>query len=182
MVVNDVYVEDNSGEVLLTLDYDNQTKNSAILKDTNKTGINSSTINTIRKMLEIWEHSKIKIAEKYVQDKRNTDAFLYDVVALAKYVSSLPVDSKILMDVSEGTTLLHNRIISQILYEYNSLDYEINPKPTNFLNNKRHDFNISKFRCETKTIQTLGKLERLPLGGFRFTDSCRSSLISNPHG
>lgn len=178
-MVKDVYVEENDGTILLTLENQDQTKKSAILKDAND-GIDTepNIINTIKKMLEVWGQRRIKIAEQYARDRRNEDAFLYDVVTLAKHISMLP-QSEILLDISEGTILMHNRIVSQILNEYHALGYEINPKPTNFLNNKRHDFNISNFRCEVKTIQTLGKLEHLPLGGMRFTDSCKESLISS---
>jgi len=41
----------------------------------------------------------------------------------------------------------------------------------------RHDFNIENIRCEVRTIQTFGNLERFVAGDHTLTDSCYASLV-----
>lgn len=178
--IQDVYVEEIDDTILLTAENDDQTKKSAILKEkASYVDPFPDTVKTIKETLNVWGESRTKIAGDYVKDRRNHDAFLHDTVAFAKYISMLSADCKSLIkDVYDGKMLMHNRIVTQLLYEYKKLGYKIDPIPTNFLNGKKHDFNISEFRCEVKTIQTLAKLESSPSAGTRFTPSCKNSLVA----
>lgn len=176
--VKDVYIEKTEQGVFLVVEHNDGSKHSAVLFETNDVDVGPNTIAIIQQILEKWGNRKISIAEQYRKDRRNESAFLYDLVALAKHVSLLHVNAENLLDVGEGTILMHNRIMAQILHEYENLGYVPDPRPTNFVDTKVHDLNLSDFRCEVKTIQTLGKLENHPLGGMRLTEFYKKSLIA----
>jgi hypothetical protein len=135
-------------------------------------------LDMLRLMLQDWGLAKTAIANRYINDHRNRPAFLYDTFALVRYLNRLSRASDVLAKINDDTTLMHNRIIAQVMYEYEQLGYVVDSKPQNFLIPRKHDFNVGNFRCEVKTILTLGKLERSPLGLWRFTDSCAKSLLS----
>jgi hypothetical protein len=180
-IVDDVYLEDSGEEISLTVKYNDETKYSAILNDRYicNLDIDGATINTIRTILDIWRNNKVTFAQEYIKSDRTDIEFLYDVVALAKYASKLPKYCKTLLKVRESSTLMHNRIMAQLLHQYHSIGLQVNPKPTNFLNNKRHDFNVSLFRCEVKTIQPIGMLEYKSLRGLRFTAAFERTLAAD---
>jgi hypothetical protein len=179
-IVDDVYLEENDEEILLTVKYNDKTKFSAILKDPSISNldIDEAAINTTRSMLDKWQKTKVEFAQEYIEHDRTDIEFLYDAIALAKYASKLPGNCESLLEVDVYSTLMHNRIMAQILYEYHSIGLQVDPMPTNFLNNKEHDFNMSLFRCDVKTIQPIGTLEYKSLGGLRFTTKYRKTLAA----
>jgi len=177
--IKDVYVEESDDRILLTIENDDQSKKSAILKEKEySVDPFPDIINTIKEMLNVCGARRVGIAEEYVKDRKNEDAFLHDLVAFAKYLSLLPPECQnLIKDIPDGKMLMHNRIIVQVLQKYQDRGYRINSNPNNFLNNKKHDFNIGNFRCEVKTIQALAKLERTNVG-FRFEPSFAKTLAA----
>lgn len=178
--INDVYLEEQDSEVFLTVEHADQSKYSAVLRsksDPSEVNLAPTVIDTIKTALATWAEMRVKFAEKYIQDDRKEIEFLHDVIALSKYVSELPAENKNLLEFSEGTLLMHNRVIAQMLYEYHSLGYDVDPMPDNSLGGKIHDFNVSKFRCEVKTIQILGELERTANKTIRLSSACERSLL-----
>jgi hypothetical protein len=104
---------------------------------------------------------------------------MYDSVALARYVSLLGSKAENLLDIGDSTTLMHNRVMAQVMREYNDVGCNVDSKPQNFLGKKRHDFNIENICCEVKTIQIFGELERFVAGGQKLTDSFHGSLVNS---
>jgi hypothetical protein len=179
--VNDVYLEEIDSEVLLTIEHADQTKYSAVLRgnknDEEQIELADSVINMVRQALSMWSSRRAIFAERYIADDRKQIEFLNDVVAISRYLSNLPSESEILLKIGDGTLLMHNRIIAQLLYEYHKLDYDIDPRPANSIGEKVHDFNVSEFRCEVKTIQILGELEKTVNRTVRLSTNCERSLI-----
>ncbi len=72
--------------------------------------------------------------------------------------------------------------MSQIIYKYHTLGFKITPVPLKHTGNKIHDFDIkgykSDYKCEVKTVQSMGQLERKTLGGTRLTEESHKSIIS----
>lgn len=58
-----------------------------------------------------------------MDDDRKEIEFFNDIILLAKYQSYLPQDSNYLLKAGDGTELMHNRIVAQILYEYSQIGY-----------------------------------------------------------
>ena len=85
-MVKDVYVSEDGSNVLLTLEHDDQSKYSIFLKHAeNNFSLSEKVINVINRMLELWNRKRGTIAQKYVEDRRNESAFLYDAVGKMDY-------------------------------------------------------------------------------------------------
>jgi hypothetical protein len=92
------------------------------------------------------------------------------------------------LKLSAATDLLHNRIMAQIMHEYHALGFEIT-LPTRRKGEKIHDFDIAgygfEYKCEVKTIQSFGDIERfgqtepIRTGGYRLTKRSHKSLIAS---
>lgn len=136
-------------------------------------------IDALDRMLDIWGQKRIPIAEGYLEQKINDYPFLYDAVGLALYVSRLGQHAYNLFEVGESTTLMHNRVIAQTMSEYASLGCKVNSRPVDFLSPRRHDFDVMNLRCEVKTVQALGKLERFVLGGRKLSSSTYETLTAS---
>jgi hypothetical protein len=176
--VKDVYVEEDHSSAKLVVEHFDQIKYSALLReDEEHIDLGTNLVHTINGMLSRWGERRNRIAERYIRDKKNDYAFLYDSVALARHVSLLASETENLLDIGDNTTLMHNRVIAQLMQEYSDLGCNVNSKPPNFPGKMKHDFNIENIRCEVKTIQTFGNLERFVAGGHRLTDSCYASLV-----
>jgi hypothetical protein len=180
-VIMDVYLEESSDLILLTVESKDGSKCSAILKDGSigVSIIDQPTINMIRNALHIWKQDKVKFAQDYLETERTESEFLHDVVSLARYLSRLPPNCSNLLKFRDGSTLMHNRIMAQLMDQYHSVGLDINPTPSNHIGDKRHDFNVSLFRCEVKTIQPIGSIQRRRLGGFKFKPRFEATLLSS---
>jgi hypothetical protein len=176
--VKDVYVEEDRSSAKLVVEHFDHTKYSALLReDEEHIDLGTRLVHTINSMLSRWGDRRNGIAERYIRDKKNDYAFLYDSIALARHVSSLARDTENLLDIGDNTTLMHNRVIAQLMQEYSDLGCKVDSEPQNFPGKMRHDFNIENVHCEVKTIQTFGNLERFVAGGHKLTDSCYASLV-----
>jgi hypothetical protein len=180
-VIKDVYLEESSDKALLTVESSDGTKCSAILKGSsiNELDIDNPTINKIRNALDMWKQNKVKFAQDYLETERTESEFLHDVVALARYISRLPPSCGNLLRFKEASILMHNRIMAQLMDQYHSVGLDINPTPSNYIGDKRHDFNVSLFGCEVKTIQPLGSIQHRSLGGFKFKPHFEATLLSS---
>jgi hypothetical protein len=179
-LVKDIYVEEDRSSAKLLVEHIDQTKYSALLRDDEEhINLGTNLVQTINRMLSRWGDRKNGIADGYIRYKINDYTFLYDSVALARYVSLLGSRAENLLDIGDSTTLMHNRVIAQLMQEYSDVGCNVDSKPQNFLGKKRHDFNIEKIRCEVKTIQTFGELERFVAGGQKLTDSFHASLVNS---
>ncbi len=118
-----------------------------------------------------------RIIQTYLDTDRKEIEFFNDIILLAKYLFFIPQESNYLLKIGDGTELMHNKIAAQILYEYSQFGYQVDSIPKNYLLPKRHDFNVGEYRCEVKTIQSLGKLEKTLFGRMRLTEDSASSLL-----
>jgi hypothetical protein len=186
--VNDVYLKEENGAVQLTVERKDETNYSAILKDpaevpyVNQVIINDKTINMVKRSLTVWGDRTNQFAEQYLKDDRKEIELFNDIVTLARCLSQLPDEYSSILKFSGATDLLHNRIMAQIMYEYYSLGFHLNPTPIKHTGQKIHDFDASgynnTYKCEVKTIQSVGELEHRSLGGYRLTDASYKSIIS----
>ena len=177
--VSEVYLEENGDTLLLTVVRKDETKYSVVLTDPeemnyiNHIPLDDPTINIIKKALETWGSRASSFAEQYLKDGRQEIEFFNDVITLSKCLSNLPSKFLNILDFGEATVLLHNRIMTQIIYEYCSLGFEISLTPTKHTGTKIYDFETrgynSVYNCEVKTIQSIGEIEPRPLGGFTLT-------------
>jgi hypothetical protein len=189
--VNKVYLEENCDSILLIVERKDQTKRSVVLReptealDISHVLIDDATISIIKKSLTIWGKKVSAFADKHIEDQRQEIEFFNDIVTLSRCLASLPDElSRILKPgyLGAATDLLHNRIMVQIMHEYHTLGFQITLPPRKNAGRKMHDFNVlgynSEYRCEVKTIQRFGELERTPLGGYRLTEKSHESFIS----
>ena len=173
--IKDVIMEKQDGISLVSVIFNDGTKGSIPLKDNKTPYVKNSVQETIDKILTLWGNKRIQIANQYVSDERLDYAFLYDLIALANYVTENP-NLKSLIEIKEGTILMHNRISAQILLEYSKVGYNINPNPKQSKRGLKNDFDVDPFHCEVKTIQVFGKIEHKALGGTRFTHEFNHNL------
>jgi len=67
------------------------------------------------------------------------------------------------------------------MYKYHTLGFHVKPTTNKHTGQKIHDFDVygynATYKCEVKTIQSIGELEHRTLGGYRLTDSSYKSII-----
>jgi hypothetical protein len=72
--------------------------------------------------------------------------------------------------------------MAQIMSEYSSIGFHLRPTSNKHTGPKIHDFDAlgynTVYKCEVKTIQSIGELEHRSLGGYRLTDASYKSVIS----
>jgi hypothetical protein len=186
--ISEVYLEEIGDTLSLIVVRKDETKYSVVLRDPeemnyiNHIPLDGPTISIVKKALETWGSRASNFAEQYVKDARQEIEFFNDVITLSKCLSNLPSTFLNILDFGEATVLLHNRIMTQIIYEYYSLGFKISLTPTKHTGRKIHDFETrgynSVYNCEVKTIQSIGEIEPRPLGGFRLTQKSHDSLVS----
>lgn len=186
--VNEVYLQEDRGAILLTVERKNGSKYSTVLKDPGEVPcidqviIDDENIEMIRKSLTVWGDRIDKFVEQYLKDDRKEIELFNDIVTLARCLSQLPSDHQSILKFGAATDLLHNRIMAQIIYEYHNLGFHIKLTSTKNTGQKIHDFDASicnvTYKCEVKTVQSIGELEHRPEGGYRLTDSSYKTIIS----
>lgn len=186
--VNEVYLKEDNGAISLTVEQKDESKYSVVLKDPsevpyiNRVIIDDKTIEMVRRSVSIWGDKINQFAEKYLKDDRKEIELFNDIVTLAKCLSTLPDECLSLIKSSGATYLLHNRIMAQIMSEYSSIGFHLRPTSNKHTGPKIHDFDAlgynTVYKCEVKTIQSIGELEHRSLGGYRLTDASYKSVIS----
>jgi hypothetical protein len=153
-VISGIFITQESNETFLIVQNKNGTKVSAPLKSPDfEIDIGEDAINRIKLILDRWGEKRKIIAEYYLQEKREIDSFVYDLLALAHFTSRLRIEHDHLLGGWNPTDLLHDRLVAQLVHELSSLGYEVETKVSNTLGNKNHDFNASLFRCEVKSLR-----------------------------
>jgi hypothetical protein len=185
--IKDVYLKEENGNILLTVERKDETKYSAVLRNpaeipyVNQVVIDDETVNMVRNSLTIWEDRIYQFAEQYLKDDRKEIELFNDIVTLARCLSQLPNECLSILGFRGATDLLHNRIMAQIMYEYHTLGFHVKPTTNKHPRQKIHDFDVYRYnaayKCEVKTIQSIGELEHRSLGGYRLTDSSYKSII-----
>ena len=137
--------------------------------------INDKTIVSINDALAIWKNKIYTFAYYYINSDRKEIEFFNDIITISKSLSVLPKKCLGLLEIGEATTLFHNRLIAQIIESYYEDDMAIN-LPSSKSKQKIHDFEIKELKCEVKTIQSLGDIERDVGKGFRLKDKTYKSL------
>jgi len=83
-----------------------------------------------------------------------------EIITLSKYLSNLPNKFLNILNIDDATNLLHNRIMTQITYEYCLLGFENSLIPPKHTGTKIYDFETRGYNfvynCEVKTIQSIG--------------------------
>jgi hypothetical protein len=186
--VNEVYLKEGNRVILLTVERKDGSTYSAVLKDptevpyVNQVIIDDKTIEMVRKSVSIWGDKVNQFAEQYLKDDRKEIELFNDIVTLAKCLAQLPNECSSILKFSGATDLLHSRIMAQIMCEYYSLGFQIKPTSNKHSGQKIHDFDASGYntvyKCEVKTIQSIGELEHRPLGGYRLTNASYKSIVS----
>ena len=109
--------------------------------------------------------------------------FFDDIVTFAKNLSRLPDKFLDILKFGEATNLMHNRIMSQIIYEYYCLGFNITPLPHKHTGEKIYDFDVrgfnTEYKCEVKTLQSVGNLEKTSTGAIRLTEESYKSIMSS---
>jgi hypothetical protein len=185
--IKDVYLKEENSAILLTVERKDETKYSAVLRNPaeipyiNQVVIDDETVNMVRNSLAIWEDRINQFAEQYLKDDRKEIELFNDIVTLARCLSQLPNECSSILRFSGATDLLHNRIMAQIMYKYHTLGFHVKPTTNKHTGQKIHDFDVygynATYKCEVKTIQSIGELEHRSLGGYRLTDSSYKSII-----
>ena len=123
----------------------------------------------IKKSLTIWGDRINQFAEEYLKDDRKEIELFNDIVTLARCLSQLPNECSSILSFSGATDLLHNRTMSQIMHDYHTLGFHVKPTTNKHTGQKIHDFDVYgynvTYKCEVKTIQSIGELEHRSLGG-----------------
>ncbi|TVP41286.1 hypothetical protein [Candidatus Nitrosocosmicus arcticus] len=138
--------------------------------------IDANTIDIIREGLDNWKKNIAPIADEYLGSDRKEIEFFIDIVLLCSSLFKLPKNYLELLKFRDAGSLMHNRIMAQVIAEYYDPKIKLSLARKNNTN-KIHDFNIGLIKCEVKTIQSIGELEWI-LGGHRLTDSSYRSLVS----
>jgi hypothetical protein len=185
--IKDVYLKEENSAILLSVERKDETKYSAVLRNPaeipyiNQVVIDDETVNMVRNSLAIWEDRINQFAEQYLKDDRKEIELFNDIVTLARCLSQLPSECSSILGFRGATDLLHNRIMAQIMYEYHTLGFHVKPTTNKHTGQKIHDFDVygynATYKCEVKTIQSIGELEHRSLGGYRLTDSSYKSII-----
>lgn len=186
--VNEVYLKEDNGAIVLTVERKDESKYSVVLKDptevphVNQVIIDDKIIELVRKSVSIWGDKVNRFAEQYLKDDRKEIELFNDIVTLAKCLAQLPNECSSILKISGATDLLHSRIMAQIMCEYYSLGFQIKPTSNKHSGQKIHDFDAvgynTVYKCEVKTIQSIGELEHRPLGGYRLTNASYKSIVS----
>jgi hypothetical protein len=186
--VNEVYLEENDGSILLTVERRDESKYSVVLRDpaavpyVNEVIIDDKTINTVRSSLTIWGDKINQFAEQYLKDDRKEIELFNDIVTLAKCLSSLPDECLSLLKLSGATDLLHNRVMAQVMEKYHGLGFDVKLVSNKHTGRKKYDFDAlgynTLYKCEVKTVQSIGELEHISSGGYRLTDASYKSVVS----
>lgn len=69
----------------------------------------------------IFGSIRVKFVQDYLETERTESEFLHDVVALSRYIYSLPRNCGNLLRFKEASILMHNRIIAQLMDQYHSV-------------------------------------------------------------
>ena len=186
--VNEVYLKEDNGAIILTVERKDESKYSVVLKDptevphVNQVIIDDKTIEMVRKSVSIWGDKVNRFAEQYLKDDRKEIELFNDIVTLAKCLVQLPNECSSILEFSGATDLLHNRIMAQIMSEYYSLGFHLKPTSNKHSGQKIHDFDAlgynTIYKCEVKTIQSIGELEHRPSGGHKLTNASYRSILS----
>lgn len=139
--------------------------------------IDTDTINVIKEGIKVWKKNIGSFADEYVDSDRKEIEFFTDIVLLCLSLSKLPSNYLELLKFRDAGSLMHNRIMAQIIADYYdpAIKMSITPQKNNA--KKIHDFNIDQMKCEIKTIQSMGAHER-GLRGHRLTDASYKSLVA----
>ncbi|HEV8404712.1 MAG TPA: hypothetical protein VGQ13_02280 [Nitrososphaera sp.] len=153
-MISDITIEETAGERFLVLQNQNGTSLSAPLKSEDmEVDIGNEAISKIRSILHLWGEKRKDIAEYYLKENRERDSFVYDLLALAHFTSRLHVDHDHLLRSWNATDLLHDRVVAQLLFEFEGIGYDVESKVSNSIGAKIHDFNASICRCEVKSLR-----------------------------
>ena len=143
-VISDIIIHQESNETFLTIQNENGTKVSAPLISSDfDVDIGEQAINKIELILNRWGEKRKTIAEFYLNERREIDSFVYDLLALAHFTSRLQIEHDHLLHSWNPTDLLHDRLVAQLVHELSSLGYEAETRVNNTLGISKHDFNAS---------------------------------------
>lgn len=122
--------------------YSVELRNPTSIKYVNDLEIDDETIDIIEYALSVWKSKIDNFAEQYDNDNRMEIEFFDDIVTFAKNLSRLPDKFLDILKFGEATNLMHNRIMSQIIYEYYCLGFNITPLPHKHTGEKIYDFDV----------------------------------------
>lgn len=123
------------------------------------------------KFLDDWvtkeNETLLKIANEYEQFNRQFYHFMYDVIALSKAISRLNESEqrRIINETKSALILLHNRVQSEISWEYRSKGNEVILFPQK-QNGSKPDLLISDVYVDVKTIIIPGRDKKKLLKNF----------------
>jgi hypothetical protein len=177
--VKGLYLEQVDANTLLSIERNDGSKYSAILKDENTIGFQATDeeINKVIMILDKLGERAVNFAQQYMKDDRKEVEFLHDIVCMVRYLSTLPSEATYLMNMGAPTELMHNRIVAQLLAYYNHEECDIRVKPEpNKVGTSVNDFNVSRMRCKVKSVQSDIELLLTPLGVRRLSEKSFRSL------
>lgn len=156
-VVTDVFAEKNNGKRRFGIKLNNG--NSMFIEfDSQFTPLNfsKSAFEILKKIISKNKPILIKWANDYNQNERDYHFFIYDLPALAKFVSELPAQFDKLTKLSgDYDNLVHNRVIAQLAVQYQNLGCKIDIEITNS-KGMRPDLHVDNSDLEVKTIISPG--------------------------
>ena len=179
--VKSLCLEKVGANTLLSIERNDGSKYSAILREENPIGFEATNeeINEIVMILDKLGERTLNFVQQYMKDDRKEVEFLHVIVSMARYLATLPSEVAYLMKMGTPTELMHNRIVSQLLAYYNNVgcDIRVKPVPIKGLTGL-NDFNVSNLRCEVKTVQSDVVLEQGPFGARRLSEKSINSLAA----
>ena len=152
-----LFLNEENNERLVSLDLSNKMRESAVLSDVEiPVNLSDSAFELLGEMLKTSNPQLLKIANEYHDSGREFYSFLYDCVALSKYVDNLPPQFKKLMkNFSNAGDLMHNRVHSEIANEYKILGYDVDLERQR--NGSKPDLYLDGIFAEVKTIISTGE-------------------------
>ena len=160
--VKEIRLEQVNNSLLLTIQRNDKSECSAILKDPSirEYDISDDIVKTIGLLFDKLGSRIVNFANDYVKEDRKEVSFFNDILILSRSLSHLfeSTENYDLLKMGSTPELLHNRVVAQLLDYYNDAGCIIRiTKPKN--NEGRiHDFDVSRLRCEVKTIQPIGEI------------------------
>jgi len=152
--IEKIYIEDNNSIKQLVLRFKSGNKELSDLTNTQyKYQLSKNAIIILEYILKNSQDELVLCAKGYYDSGRDYYIFLYDLSALCWILEKLSDEFQLLKKIQrDGNELLHNRLVSQLAYEYQNkysdINYEKNFQGSN------PDLYANRIHVEIKTILT----------------------------
>ncbi len=152
--IEKIYIEDNDSIKQLIIKFKSGNKELCELTNIQYSyHLSKNALNILEYILNNNQNELILCANGYYDSGRDYYIFLYDLSALCWLLEKLPDEFQLLKKIqSDGNELLHNRLVSQLAYEYqkkySEIKYEENFQGSN------PDLFSNMIYVEIKTILT----------------------------